>query len=133
MAPAYQTFNERFPGLEFDWFAIDEEGNIGLFSTAGFGPVPANVQLHFQAHDQAASAIDWRVPVVWKECASRGLFVFDWQHWQGPYHKEEAPLGAMNMAFKRQILDIPELPFFKGCFHQIAGVEVAESGEMATA
>lgn len=133
MPPAYQDFNERFLGLEFDWFASDAEGNIGLFSTAGFGPVPDNVQLHFQGHDQVAAQLDWRVSEVWKECASRGLFVFDWQHWQGPYRKEESPLGDMDAAFKCQILTIPKLPFFKGNFHQIAGITVKESGTMEMA
>jgi hypothetical protein len=133
MLPAYHHFNERFPGLEFDWFASDAEGNIGLFSTAGFGPVPDEVQLHFQGHDQVAALLDWRVPQVWKECASRGLFVFDWQHWQGPYRKEESPLGALAPAFKRHILSIPKLPFFKGSFQQIRGIAVQESGTLEMA
>jgi hypothetical protein len=121
----YHTFSERFPGLEFEWFAQDAEGNIGIFSTAGFGPVPANVQLYFQDHDRAALSIElthWGSSDVWKDYAKQGLYVFDWQHWQGPYRKEEAPLGTMNGGFKRQILDIPELPFFDGAFHQIASV-----------
>jgi hypothetical protein len=119
--PANQTFDERFPGFEFDWFAVDAEENIGLFSSAGFGPVPANVQLHFEDHDRAALSI--ALPHagsldIWKDFARMGLYVFDWQHWQGPYRKQEAPLGAMDGAFKRQILGIPELPFFMALFNK---------------
>jgi hypothetical protein len=126
---SYKDFSERFPGLEFDWFALDAEGNIGLFSSAGFGPVPANVQLHFLGHDQAASQIDWRVPEVWKECASHGLFVFDWQHWNGPYLKVEQPTSEIEAAFKHQILQIPGLPVFKVTFGAVESIFVEEDKE----
>ena len=124
MSDSPHDFNERFPGLEFDWFAMDVERNIGLFSTAGFGQVPGNVQLHFQDHDRAASHIDWRAADVWKECARYGLFVFDWQHWKGPYLKMAAPEKEMEPALKQQILQIPGLPVFKGTFDAVESIPV---------
>jgi hypothetical protein len=124
MATTYQSFDERFPGLEFDWFALDAAGNIGLFSSAGFGPVPTTVQLHFQMHDHAATHLDWRAPEVWKACAEQGLFVFDWQHWNGPYLKLEQPLGELDAAFKDQILQIPQLTVFDLHFGEVASIEV---------
>jgi hypothetical protein len=126
MPATYQDFNERFPGLEFDWFAADTEGNIALFSTAGFGPVPVEVQSHFQDYDRVAAHIDWRVLEIWQECAKHGLFVFDWQHWKGPYLKMEQPLGEMEAAFKQQILQIPNLIVFDVIFDEVESIEVAE-------
>ena len=75
-----QAFNERFAGLEFDWFAQDAEGNIGFFSTGGLGAVPLNVLPHFQHHERAARRID--LPHagsldVWQDVAQQGLYVFD--------------------------------------------------------
>ena len=53
-----KPFSERFPGFEFDWFAQDAEGNLALLSTGGSGPVPSNVQVHYQGYDRAASSIE---------------------------------------------------------------------------
>ncbi|MFO0884017.1 MAG: hypothetical protein U0894_07520 [Pirellulales bacterium] len=41
----YQTIYEwaekaERPGGEFDWFAVDSDGHLAAFATAGFGPVP---------------------------------------------------------------------------------------------
>ncbi|TDN39139.1 hypothetical protein E4631_24155 [Hymenobacter sp. UV11] len=123
MLPTYQNFDARFPGLEFDWFALDAEGRIGLFSSAGFGPVPASVQLHFQEHDRAASHIDWRVLTMEQACGEAGLFLFDWKHWQGPYLKLAQPLAEMNTAFRQQIFQIPELIVFAVSFAAVTGIE----------
>lgn len=124
MLPTYQSFDERFPGLEFDWFALDAEGCIGLFSSAGFGPVPASVQLHFQEHDRAASHVDWRVLEMEQACAEMGLFLFDWQHWKRPYLKLAQPTSEMNGTFRNQILQIPELIVFAMSFAIVKSIEV---------
>ena len=133
MLATYKDFNERFPGLEFDWFALDAEGNIGLFSTAGFGPVPAEVQLYFQDHDRVAFHTGWLDSEAWqewKEYAKHGLFVFDWQHWKGPYLKLEQPLCKMEESFKQQILQIPSLPVFDVTFGVVETIAVEESKEI---
>ncbi|MDF7815222.1 hypothetical protein [Hymenobacter sp. YC55] len=101
------TFSERFCGLEFDWFAQDAEGNIGLFSTAGLGPVPRNVPPHFQDHDRAALSIDLPPTgslAVWEDFARQGLYVFDWQPHQGPYRKLKQPEGDMPAALRQDVL-----------------------------
>jgi hypothetical protein len=136
MPTTSQPFSERFPGLEFDWFARDAEGNVGFFSTGGVGPVPTNVQPHFQSHDHAALSID--LPhagslEVWKDVARQGLYVFDWQPHAGPYRKLKQPAGEMPAALHYQILQIADLPFFNGVFRQVEGIAVEENGELITA
>ena len=32
--------NHKYIGEEYDWAALDKDGNIGYFSTAGCGPIP---------------------------------------------------------------------------------------------
>jgi hypothetical protein len=54
-------------------------------------------------------------------------FVFDWQHWEGPYLKMEQPVSEMEAAFKQQILQIPNLLVFDVIFSEVQSVEVEES------
>lgn len=38
------TFDEEFnPGLDFEWFTVDADGQFALLTSAGFGPVPVAV------------------------------------------------------------------------------------------
>jgi len=46
------TYNHGIEGSEFDWFAEDIEGNIGLFATAGEGAVPDVVVINFKEHSK---------------------------------------------------------------------------------
>lgn len=127
MTALNESFDQRFPGFEFDWFAADIKGNLGLFSSAGFGPVPSSVQAHFQDHDRMTSHIElpnWNSPEIWKDYAWMGLYVFDWQHWQGPYLKMGQPFAEMDAAFKQQILEIPNLIIFNVAFEQVKSMDI---------
>ena len=131
-----EPFSERFPGLEFDWFAQDAEGNIALFSTGGFGPVPSNVQLHYQGHDRAASSIElpqWGSLNVWKDYARQGLYVFDWVPNTGPYRQLEQPDGEMSAVLQQLLLQIAVLPQFTGVFRLVTNIAVEEDDEMTPA
>ena len=103
-----------FEGGEFDWFAVDADGHIGHFSTAGYGPVPLPVLERLDA-DQTDEV--WSLgerlldlPVIgeatghlpgriddWLELARRGLFGFDWQHWSGPYRRAATPSNPITI------------------------------------
>ncbi|SFQ78958.1 hypothetical protein [Hymenobacter arizonensis] len=129
-------FSERFPGFEFDWFAQDAEGNMGLFSTGGFGPVPLVVQRHFQDHDCAALGI--ALPHagsldVWQDVALHGLYVFDWHPHAGPYRKLKQPEGEMSAELHQLIQHIADLPTFNGAFRQVEGIAMGPGGELTTA
>ena len=130
-----ESFSERFPGFEFDWFAQDAEGHLALFSTGGFGPVPSNVQAHFQAHDRATSSIDlphWGSLDVWKDYAQQGLYVFDWLPHAGPYRQLEQPAGELSAALQHLLLHVTGLPLFRGVFRLVDSITLKED-EMATA
>ena len=70
-----------FAGTEFDWFAVDQDGNFALFATAGKGPVPDQVLHSPEPHDELAKSIavvGWGSSEVWSSYARVGLFVYDW-------------------------------------------------------
>jgi hypothetical protein len=91
-------------GIEFDWFAVDRDGFVGLFSSAGNGPIPASVAAHASEFDD----YDWGTHLppsgrcldsptragdfsFWVVAAERGMFGFDWQMWDGPFERLTVP------------------------------------------
>jgi hypothetical protein len=106
---------EVFEGGEFDWFAVDADGHVGHFSTAGYGPVPLPVLERLDAArldelwslgerlldlpevGQATGHLPGRID-DWLQLARRGLFGFDWKHWSGPYLRAATPSVAVSVA-----------------------------------
>jgi hypothetical protein len=91
-------------GDELDWLAVDCVGHVGLFSTAGFGPVPKAVTDHL-ADVSAGIARLGTLPVTgdsdatasgdltfWTVPAARGVYAFDWgSSSSGPYTRIITP------------------------------------------
>jgi hypothetical protein len=50
-------------GFEFDWLGVDQRGHVAVFTTAGYGAVPENVNLHQDAVDTAIEHLR-RLPVI---------------------------------------------------------------------
>jgi hypothetical protein len=115
-----------FYGNEFDWYAVDIEGQIGIFSTAGFGMIPKAVQLHYQDHLDISSIIEqpsFGTSNVWKDFSKLGMFVFDWKQYDGPYVKKEEPLGNMADDLRMRILKIKDLPKINKSFKKESKLE----------
>src|SRR5215470_2211722 len=94
------TTSEEIQGLEYDWLAIDSEGYIALFSTAGGGYAPHAFLQDVEAFDAAIASIisqpactttacSRELPTgltnTWKLMAERGIFAFDSDPVGGPY------------------------------------------------
>lgn len=107
----------NFFGEEFDWLAVDRDGHVGHFSTAGYGPAPVafteqgrNQRAAFEyimALPKARLLVPLKIAGAgdlsdWQDMAKRGIFSFDHQDWNGPYQQVAQPL--------RQPLRIDELP-----------------------
>ena len=63
--------------MDFDWFAVDETGQVAVFATAGSGPVPAEVSAKPSPHDAFGDQIEmtgWGTIAVWDSYAKLGLF-----------------------------------------------------------
>ena len=101
-------------GFEFDWLVIDKKGHLAIFETAGFGEIPDTVlEIGQQRIEQYSNAIEnlLKLPVITtyeeenqgvgndttiKAYAQRGIFIFDWVHWSGPYVRVLRPFKALN-------------------------------------
>ncbi|MCJ8351462.1 hypothetical protein [Moritella sp.] len=109
-------YEEELEGREFDWFAIDSEGNISLFSTAGEGSIPCLVIESYAEHDDISERLDspnWGCSEVWSDYAQLGFYVFDWNLHGGPYKREREPTSNMDTELKRKLMamaSIPSLP-----------------------
>ena len=93
---------EGFPerqGTEFDWFALDDAGEVAVFATAGLGPVPAQVRTASEAHD----AMGDRIAVTGRGGTHRlgqlrqgGLFAYAWNDESRCYSRVGQPSRSIN-------------------------------------
>ena len=105
--------SEDILGFEYDWLAVDKDGYIGLFSTAGGGRAPEAFLADTDAHDaglEALMAAPRTTPPrfyreikpgldnAWKEAAERGVFAFDSDPHGGPYRLVAAPQSPIRLA-----------------------------------
>jgi len=102
---------EDAEGLEYDWLAVDAEGFVALFSTAGAGFVPDELLRDPEGFDAAIKALlgmparttakcgrdlpPGRVN-TWRLVAERGLFAFDSDPLGGPYRLIAKPHVAVR-------------------------------------
>ena len=95
-------------GREFDWFAIDANGHVGHFSTAGCGPIPVPILLHLDEAETLPARI-LELPLIgtaeghisgriddWLEMARRGLHSFDAA--SGSYTRLATPSAALHVS-----------------------------------
>jgi hypothetical protein len=104
------TTNDDIRGHEYDWLAVDADGVVGFFSTAGGGYAPEAFLEDIDAFDSAITTI-LSLPATtsstcvrelppghtntWRLMADRGLFAFDSDPLGGPYRLIAAPHQAI--------------------------------------
>jgi hypothetical protein len=113
-------------GKEFDWFAIDRNGAVALFATAGEGTVPQSVLSNTSNHNLIAEYLEtpnWGSELVWTDLASYGLFVFDWNYF-GLYIKVAAPSTALAKELRDKIINITEVPILDVDFNNIQELNI---------
>ncbi|WP_413665364.1 hypothetical protein ACG1BZ_09295 [Microbulbifer sp. CNSA002] len=116
------VYEEELEGREFDWFAIDSEGCIGLFSTAGEGTIPSPVMNAYSEHDNISEQLEspnWGSPEVWSDYVALGLYVYDWSIPVGPYKQVRVPSKAMNDQLKKKLLSMGSLYTFPIKFSEL--------------
>lgn len=109
-----ETFDDRFWGFEFDWFALDKDGRIALLSSGGYGNVPIEAQKNYQVYDSIVETFqlpNYGNPEVWRDYTKYGLYVFDWHHYEGPYQKVATPYFYQTIpaTLRDRILEIKGL------------------------
>jgi hypothetical protein len=100
----------EYRGVELDWIAVDTEENIGYFSTAGFGPIPASVISLGEVGDgleelvrnlpictsSVVTSLFRRDITDWIRAAERGLFAFDWRSSSSSYELIARPAKPVS-------------------------------------
>ena len=114
--------DKRFIGYEFDWFAVDKEGQIGFFSSGGYGVIPDKVKINYKEYDNISTKIEMPNSGnknIWKDIASYGLYVFDWDQNKNSYIKLENPTKKIDEALQKEILEIRDLSYFNEFFYEV--------------
>ena len=120
-------YEEELAGGEFDWFAIDTNGDLAIFATAGEGTIPNNVISHYIEHSQISESLEtpnWGSTEIWNDYAKLGLFVFDWNLPGGPYLREKTPIGKVPNELKEKIMMISSLEKLEISFSKMEQVEL---------
>ena len=117
---------EEIQGGEFDWFAIDTDGNYALFATAGEGFVPdppLSLADSFDAISDSVDTPNWGSVNVWDDYAALGLYVFDWKLHGGPYVRVRCPADTRLGDLIDRLGGIDNIPKFHGAFEETPSVE----------
>jgi len=115
-------------GTEFDWFAIDRNGNVAILATAGRGHVPSAVRTAATEHRSIADDLDaphWGTPAVWSDYAVIGLFVFDWLLPNGPYRLVARPSSAISPTLRGRITGLDTLPMLDLDFPKVEEIHAS--------
>ena len=122
-------------GTEFDWVAVDRHGKIGIFSTAGSGPVP---QIAIQYTGSHKAMIEWirnrsALPIYADYLTFSGdlpIYVFDW----GPHHRYYSRIRSARGDSPLRRSDLPQelhgaLVEFDFDFDVVENPEIGIEGE----
>lgn len=111
-------------GLDVEWIAVDRKGRVGVFTTAGTGPIVKACLTKPEVLDQIWDAIRLLPEVMEYELvatvprpddfiafAKRGLFSFDWDEFQEtPRYEVQArprtPLTVDAIAWPQELRDL---------------------------
>ena len=115
------------PFSDFEWYAVDRDGFIAFFTSAGFGPIPIVVfrseSLYFEitrtisdlsccgGHRINIAGQLYPKPEDWVRMAQRGLFAYDWDSSNAgqyvscqPYQLIASPARPMNISELPQLI-----------------------------
>lgn len=95
--------NDHWVGTEFDWVTADPDGNLAIFSTAGYGPVSAlaleraSDQESIIAAMKSALGIPTALDLLLSPDSGR-IILFDWKLHRGPYLRSKRPTDGLPLA-----------------------------------
>ncbi len=112
------------PGGEFDWFAVDSDGYLAAFATAGYGPVPDSFfDLGLDSYLKLVELVDDKLkgtlPIHsggFLPYSERGLYAYDFRASEsGQYEIAEIPKTPLTF------LKVVELGFNQSMFVEFGG------------
>jgi hypothetical protein len=110
-----------FIGSEFEWYAVDQDGFLAIFFSAGWGPVPDVVFDSFAAQKLIETWIglsqisypDANFQATSRRLFELGVFAYDWLDSFGPYRRfvnPEKPVALTDLHFSHQSIAFIHLP-----------------------
>jgi hypothetical protein len=115
-----------FIGLEFDWFAVDSDGFLALFASAGWGPVPDAVfgcyenqrLIEARMYSLCGGAAHAPIQFNFEDLIPKGVFAYDWHQTYGPYRRVDLPLAprtasdlGLSQSLKAALIPLSNLKF----------------------
>ena len=117
-AETWEIIATQADQIEFDWFAVDQTGVLGVFSSFGTGPTPELVRSSRERFNKLLLAVV-RLPRTcspmfhqpasvdtsdWEAYARRGLFAYD----NGDVHAQKPPRHYQPIAWPARPLRLAE-------------------------
>lgn len=107
------AYHEALHGVEHDWLAVDQDGHVGFFTTAGGGLAPRALVLDPHGYEAAIAAL-FALPAAgepttddWTAMARRGVYTFDADYNGGPYRPGVAPeVPALVAALPQAVAEV---------------------------
>lgn len=119
-------------GSEFDWYGLDQDGHVGMFSSAGGGNVPDVVSRNYEQHDEIYRSIDSPhsgSPEAWQDYATLGFYVYDSDYNGAPYRKVAQPRREMSLELQRRVCAIKEIPRYSVSFASTVEIDDVNAHE----
>ena len=123
----------KFDGIDFEFFAIDKNGNIALFVTAGSGFVPVAAE----CLESQICKVSEQIPTpnigtgsVWQDYGNVGLHVYDWVVSDSSYVLIQNPIASMPQELQKNIQALGNIPKFNVEFGKVKRVNAED--EVAT-
>jgi len=130
--PRWKDEFHPWSGFEHDWLGVDLQGHVAVFTTAGYGPVPMEVDQHLADVDAALDRVG-QLPVIgsacdtvrrsadgdypdWDAYSAKGFYAYDWQGQEngGPYLRLSSPAVPISVsqlpAEIRAVAQLAEFP-----------------------
>jgi hypothetical protein len=123
----WQDLADQMNGTDFNWYAVDSEGCIGLFATAGEGWIPKSVAENLDEHRAISENLDephFGSLEIWTDYAKLGFFVFDWGASGFSYRKMTDPIGKPDSALVSRVMAVkglPRLPYSFATKEEVGG------------
>ena len=100
----------EYTRAEFDWIAVDDDGNIGFFASGGFGPVPQSsisAANELENIQERIRALPWNCQTTcvadveyylgdFFEVAERGVFAYNWDFDRREYRLIVKPVAPVD-------------------------------------
>jgi hypothetical protein len=113
--PRWEDEPHPWAYIDAVWLGVDLQGHVAVFTTAGFGPVPMEIDQHLADVEAAVVQVE-QLPVIGSanytgqpasgcyipvDYSVRGFYVYDWEAYRtydGPYTQMASPAVPVSVS-----------------------------------